>query len=344
MIPSHLVDPPVPPPLIAVLQRTIGEVLQPLLAPARSVAVLGFPNYANVGDSAIWLGTMACLRALGITRPCYVCEDTTYVRERLAERVGGGVILLQGGGNLGDLWERHQIFREAVIDAFPDTPIVQLPQSIHFEGRAALARARAVFDRHPNLTLLVRDQQSLTIARNEFRAPSLLCPDMAFGLGWLERPVAVRRAVVWLARSDSESASTSRAPAGAGVEPVDWLSERIPALLLARWLGRRGLLRVPLSWSYDWLARQRLQRGCRMLSRGRVVITDRLHGHILCTLLGIPHVLLDNTYGKIRSFHSTWTRDCELVRWCETGSDAMRLAGELAEECDVQSSPARRTR
>ena len=315
--------------LVALLQRTIDQVLRPLLAGDPSVALLGFPNYANVGDSAIWLGTIAYLRSLGIA-PRYVCDHATYSRQRLARRIGDGVILLQGGGNLGDLWELHQPFREAVVDAFHDHPIIQLPQSICFQEQAALAGARAVFNRHPNLTLLVRDQQSLTIACNEFGARSLLCPDMAFCLGLLPRLVAASRALVWLARSDRESALTSRPPAGAGIEPVDWLTERASALRLARWLGRRGRLHAPLSRSYDWLARQRLQRGCRVLSSGRVAITDRLHGHILCVLLGIPHVLLDNSYGKVRSFYATWTRGCELVRWAESGSDAVRLAGELA--------------
>ena len=34
--------------------------------------------------------------------------------------------------------------------------------------------------------------------------------------------------------------------------------------------------------------------GFMYLSRGRVVATDRLHGHILSTLMDIPHVLIDN--------------------------------------------------
>jgi hypothetical protein len=51
-----------------------------------------------------------------------------------------------------------------------------------------------------------------------------------------------------------------------------------------------------------------------LLGSGRVVITDRLHGHILCTLLEIPHVVLDNSYGKISRFLDSFTRNCELVR------------------------------
>jgi exopolysaccharide biosynthesis predicted pyruvyltransferase EpsI len=324
--------------LITRLQRQLEAVIRPLLPRGEPVALVGFPNYANVGDSAIWLGTLACLRALGSAAPRYVCDHATYTRERLAAGVGNGTILLHGGGSLGDLWPEHEGLREEVIAAFPANPIIQLPQAIHFQERVALAHARAVFDRHPRLTLLLRDQQSLTIARNEFRAPSVLCPDMAFCLGALPQQATARRRVLWLGRMDQESAAASRVPADAGIEPVDWLTEHAPLLWLARRLGSRRLLRVrglrwlrtALPWTYDWAARQRLLRGCRLLSGGRVVVTDRLHGHILCVLLGIPHVLLDNSYRKVRSFHETWTRDCELVRWCESGSQALRLADGLS--------------
>ena len=43
-----------------------------------------------------------------------------------------------------------------------------------------------------------------------------------------------------------------------------------------------------------------------MLARGRICLTDRLHVHVLCTLMGIPHIVLDNSYGKIRSFADCW--------------------------------------
>ena len=46
-----------------------------------------------------------------------------------------------------------------------------------------------------------------------------------------------------------------------------------------------------------------------MLSTGGLVVTDRLHAHILSLLLDIPHVLLDNSYGKVAGFADQWTGD-----------------------------------
>ena len=322
--------------LIASLQGHIDRVLLPLLEQWPSVVLLDYPAHENVGDSAIWLGTLALLRRAGV-RVTYSCSIDTYSRAELARRRRGGVILIHGGGSFGDLWERPQRFREQVITDFPDAPIVQLPQTIHFEREEALARARAVLDAHPNLTLLARDEASLRFARKHFRAASHLCPDLAFSLGALARPVTPRQPLVWLARNDREAAPRNLP---ADVTPVDWIDAR-PDLAgrVDGWLrmqsAQRPRVRPALTGSLmrtaNWAARTRLQRGLRLLASGRAVVTDRLHAHILSLLAGIPHVLLDNSYGKVSGFYDSWTRGAPLVQWADSAGHAQRLARELVQ-------------
>ena len=299
-------------------------------------ALVDFPDHSNVGDSAIWVGELAWLAESGL-RIRYRCDTKSYNRRHLERAARTGVILIHGGGNLGDIYRRHQRLRESVIRDFPDRPIIQLPQTVHFRDAEALVRTRRVFDAHPNLTLLVRDQPSLDLARREFRAPSLLCPDMAFYMGPLaaERPPDID--VLWLRRQDREAVDQA-GPALRDLLVCDWLDERIPVLRHVRDALRPLATREPRSVpvlgrvvgaAYDLQARRRLRVGCQLLARGRVVITDRLHGHILCLLLGIPHVLLDNNYGKVRRFHDTWTADAPQVRWAESPPDALTAARTL---------------
>src|SRR3546814_16383188 len=63
---------------------------------------------------------------------------------------------------------------------------------------------------------------------------------------------------------------------------------------------------------YQILAQWRLRRGISMLSQGRVIVTDRLHAHILSLLLDIPQVVLDNMYGKVSAFAAQWRSE---ERW-----------------------------
>jgi pyruvyl transferase EpsO len=318
---------------VASLRRQIDEVLRPLVPEGAACALLTFPNFANVGDSAIWLGQVRWLERRGC-RIVYACEPETYSPARLRARLGEGIILLSGGGSLGDLWSRHQFFRETVIRAFPTNRIVQLPQTVCFRDPAHLERARAVFDAHPDLTVLVRNRQSLALARHAFRASSFLCPDMAFELGAVDRPRPPTADILWLSRTDLEARAAPPSAPGHGVLRTDWLEEPISPTRVCHWaLARvpdlRRALQPLLSRTYPRLARARLDRGCRVLSQGRVVVTDRLHGHILSLLLGLPHVLADDAYGKVRTFFETWTSGSDLATWGGSADEALTRARSL---------------
>ena len=310
------------------LRETLFGCLNPLLPIEPPYALVDVPNHSNVGDSAIFLGELAWLEAIGAPRPDYICDIYSYRESDLRERVPHGTILIHGGGNLGDLWKAQQALREQIVSAFPDHRIVQLPQTIHFQSPAALERAAALFSNHKQLTIVARDRVSFDLASARLKCRALLAPDSAFALGAIPRPVAASQDVVWLARRDKESSSL---PLPGGVRPVDWLGDSVTILIrLERWLRARqtGLwLRNRLRRR---LAKERMLRGCIVLGRARTVVTDRLHAHILCLLMGIPHVVIDNNYGKIRSFHDAWTRDAPGVRFCADWSEAERATQSLA--------------
>jgi len=319
------------------LRDRLTATIDPLVAGYRDCALVGFPDSSNVGDSAIWLAELAWLRDIGV-RVAYRCHERDYDPKILEESCKDGFILLHGGGNLGDLWPRIQRLRERVIADFPGRRIVQLPQSIHFADRGTLARAREVFDRHHDLTILVRDTVSLDLARREFQATTMLCPDMAFYLGPLSMPREKDVDVLWLRRTDLEAVTHHGAIAGTGTVVTDWLDPREPMIrrvreavqpLLLRHPRKLRLLRQLTEASFDYQAGQRMDIGCRLLARARVVVTDRLHGHILSLLLGIPQVLLDNSYGKLRHFHETWTQAMPRVQWVDSPAAARDAAEQF---------------
>jgi pyruvyl transferase EpsO len=316
--------------LDAVLQRNTGPV-----------ALVDVPNYANVGDSAIWLGELAYLASRRI-QVAYTCDKKTYSARALARALrNGGTILLQGGGNFGDLWRDHHALRERVISEFPDLPIIQLPQTIHFQSSLAHEQSRKVLNRHRHLMLLLRDTRSLALARQSYDVPSALCPDAAFCLGTLQRPSPPSREQLWLWREDSEAAGGEISPLQKENEAVriaDWLSEPPSILKTVSRRMTRAAVRYPraFGWMRDVtprtfhpLATGRLERGCQLLSEGKVVVTNRLHGHILCTLMGIPHVVLDNSYGKLSTFVETWQTLGDTSVFASSAAEALRAARML---------------
>jgi pyruvyl transferase EpsO len=161
---------------------------------------------------------------------------------------------------------------------------------------------------------MVRDEPSAAFAHKHFDCPVVLAPDCAFGLGPLAPSGDPSCALFGLLRTDKERAPADRSPLAALRPRVgDWVGETGPhharlahgspwSSFPARWLPGVGS-----AAAFDRAAQRRLHRGIRMLSSGSQVITDRLHGHILSLLLGIPHVALDNSYGKIAAYFRSWT-------------------------------------
>ncbi len=62
-------------------------------------------------------------------------------------------------------------------------------------------------------------------------------------------------------------------------------------------------------WSSHKISLNLLFDGYRQLSNRQFIITDRLHGHIFSTLIGVPHILLPNSTHKNRTYYEAWSQD-----------------------------------
>lgn len=312
------------------LEDRVGGILDPRLGDG-TYSLLDFPDHSNVGDSAIWLGEVAYLSKRRVD-PRLVTRSEIPTAKELAE---GGTILLHGGGNFGDLWPAHQHLRIEVLNRTKGQAVIQLPQSIHFANQELVDDTARAIDRHGNFTLLVRDEPSRDFARKHFNCDVELAPDMAFCLGELNRRTP-DLALYYLMRTDLEQKGGFSLPeSNHKVVCEDWLTEPVSEVRRVR---KAAFVRNILSSKanrnlamFNAVARHRVQRGSDALSRGKVVITDRLHGHILCTLLGIPHVTLDNSYRKIGNFVDSWTSELDYLRTASTLDEAEREAQSLAD-------------
>lgn len=325
--------------LVHSLAERYLEVLRVALNGATTVALVDFPNYPNVGDSLIWLGQCKALKSLHV-RVSYTCTVETFDESRLSRALPNGApILFSGGGNLGDLYPRIQGFRSQLLTTFNNHPFVQLPQTIHFTNTSAADAFGEDMRRHGGVTLCVRDSPSVAAALAMGVDP-LLAPDAAFVLGPLLRGRPLFPTIE-LRRTDEETSAEHSGVTHQTTAPrFDWIS--VPTLgpidrlydLLYLSPRRRSfaLLRPWLPVIQRVLPAARLREGIRLLSQGSVVVTDRLHAHILCLLLGIPHVMLDNSYGKLRAFRDAWTAPSPLVVVKQDGmslDDAVAAAHRL---------------
>ncbi len=322
--------------IIARQAEKLADAIAPLVSRGQAYALVDFPNYANIGDSAIWVGATKLLKRLTGREPSYVCPKGGYSKEKLEAACPAGPIFILGGGNFGDLWPTHQELRLKLMRDFPARDIIQLPQSIHFDTHAALLETAAAIKAHGRFKMFVRDQSSADFARQHFDCPVELAPDCAFCIGPVSSAQAHSGRFIFLRRSDKEQAGTDySALKFLNMPELDWIKEQpIP-----KSVGRKAKLRAILSGKlgknalkiaqYNAHAEYRFKRGLDMLSLGEAVVTDRLHGHIMSVLLGLPVVSFDNHYKKVSGYHNLWMPDFAGARVVETADAALDALGPV---------------
>jgi pyruvyl transferase EpsO len=194
--------------------------------------------------------------------------------------------------------------------------VISLPQTLHYSSRAGLEGFAALAGKHKDLHLFWRDRISYEIARRHFDCRNYLCPDMAHYL-WpiAEAPSNDREeGDLFLIRRDKE----------AGVIPqwvlthrdafVDWRELmpghyrllRRPVRVLDMAGGITGM-RSPALTVWVWGMRRLLPTLSAIFRNYDRIVTSRLHAHIFACLVGTPSVLIDNSYGKNRTYFDAWT-------------------------------------
>jgi exopolysaccharide biosynthesis predicted pyruvyltransferase EpsI len=326
--------------LAAVRERSKSILLQELEG-AKSVALLDYPRHRNAGDALIFSGERAYLEELGIRRLSTKDigrHSDAGLRNSLED---DSVVAFHGGGNLGDVWPEYQLFRESVIPGLRDRKVVILPQSVMFHDPAAAARANRVFAEHPSLTLLVRDEVSLERASAQLPdVRTRFCPDMAFGVGELSPVGQPSMDILYLSREDLEKSEQKAVGPRADLVTdwesgmprdlsIRWYANKIPGILTKRIDALRPALDSLVENSHERMAELSLLSARRILSPGRVIVTDRLHAHVYALLMGRPHVVVDNNYGKIRPIFDAYSGAFSTAHFADNIDDAMDAARQL---------------
>jgi pyruvyl transferase EpsO len=310
------------------LKRLIEESLRPIIT--GDYILLDIPYYANIGDVLIWQGALDFFKTLP-----YKCLYSSSVNNyRKPEINKETIILLQGGGNFGDLWYRHQIFRKKILQSFPDNMIVLLPQSVYFKDKSMMNEDAEIFSQHKKLTMCFRDRYSLNIANKYFpNSRNILVPDMAFYMDislWSKylKPVEADR-VLFLNRNDSEKNDSQLyeiVPSNAEIRDWPTMEKTGISILLfkiAQAILRRidGILSTNLNNTVSdcvyqkFLRKYYIRTGIRFLSAYSYVYTTRLHVAILSVLLGKKFAFFDNSYGKNRGLYEAWLQDVDGIKF-----------------------------
>ncbi|KAL6887167.1 hypothetical protein HDV57DRAFT_488199 [Trichoderma longibrachiatum] len=337
------------------LQQKLIQAYSKSLKGVRYANIWGYLETENKGDAAIWSAQQILMSMLGIEmmEACRFMDrdcDIKRFRQVLEDHRPNSAIIMAGGGNFNDYYWEDQPSRMKMIESFTNVSIRAFPQSVYMTNPERIKATEEAFGKHKDLQLAARDKPSYDWLDKTFGnkegIDSHLVPDIAFM--WGNRSdfrVNGKKThdILILARkdmeiSDGDSSSIDfgegELDLGEGIgkvtyQKVDWKFTQTPDIDPPKASGdeAKGSPAGPKRENgKNQRAWAKAIAGFELLGSARFVITDRLHGHILSTLIGVPHVLMDSKLGKNLNFHNTWTRDCECTRIAFSIEQALDVA------------------
>ncbi|WP_159518136.1 polysaccharide pyruvyl transferase family protein [Sunxiuqinia indica] len=315
------------------LSKIVIQKIKPLIN--SNYIFLDLPYYTNIGDTLIWKGTEEFLKKMPY-KCLYRASIETYNKPSISKDT---TILLQGGGNFGDIWRRHTEFCIRVMKDFPENPIIILPQTVYYVNNKILKQDALEMGKHKNVSICARDHISYKLLVNNFSKNNiLLAPDMAFCISnqFLNRYAKrEQNKVLFFKRKDKELQDYDfkrYLPERETIDQREWPSmdqslvptKILNALFRGLCISRKiGFGHKQISQLIDLYANEvympfLLKIGIRFLSQYKYVYTTRLHGAILSILLKKPLTFFDNSYGKNSTFFDSWLKDFKNIKLIKT--------------------------
>ncbi len=296
--------------IVSQLCSTIKQQLNCMIS--NDYIYIDLPFHANIGDTLIWKGTEQFLASLPY-RCLLRASYQTYTFPALSSNT---VILLHGGGNIGDLYVHHNEFRKNVIMRYPHNKIIIFPHTVYYDGARNARTDAIVYRKHKKLTICARDKYSYRFLKafgfcNDIR----LVPDMAFCINVEElkqyvKPPLSNRDLLFK-RIDKEKKDTHVVDRiSKDYDICDWplYGEDDPALSFLYDLIKNKKWKEADDYAVNTYLPNRVRVGVELISQYNRVISNRLHASILSILLGKEVFILDNSYGKNSQYYNTWLK------------------------------------
>ena len=294
----------------------------------KNVYLIGTPSHTNVGDNAIALAEYLFLESCGIPlrhiKEITEAEYETY-EELIVKALRGKrrLILLHGGGNMGNQWLQEELLRRRMMERLPKHRMVIFPQTFFYtKDDAGAAECRAsipYYDGRNGLTITARETLSFELMKGCYpHADVLLTPDIVLSAAPERLGVrsGLRNGVLFVLRSDGERNLTEND------------ADELMQVVLRSGMQYRVtdmITELPVEKEHrDVIVRQKLDE----FSAAELVITDRLHAMVFAAVTGTPCVVLQNNNHKIAGTYE-WIRSLPYIRLADSVMQAEELMEEL---------------
>ncbi|AYF99981.1 polysaccharide pyruvyl transferase family protein [Lactococcus allomyrinae] len=300
----------------------------------KKIFLFGTPHSGNLGDQAIVIAELEFLkkhfpkyRVFEVPVPI-ISRSIKYIKRIVDSE---DLIMLHGGGSVGDLYLDAEIGTRAVLSNFPNKKIVFFPQSATFtstnQSFKELKSSQDVYDRAgKNLIITARESKSKEKFEQIFSKNTvILVPDIVFSLH--SELHNKRKNILFCMRKDSEKVLTYADESTL----IKSLSQKyknvyISDTTISEIVTRKTRVEI-VNEKWD------------EFRNARIVITDRLHGMIFSVITGTPCVVFDNYNSKIRMTYKDWLKDYKNIRFIDESFDSNEIMKAVEEVIDQEILP-----
>lgn len=270
--------------------------------------LLGTPVHGNLGDQAIVYSEKQFIKEHYRNSIILEVPNDLLIRfPKLCMRYirGNDTIIIDGGGNLGTLWQEEDDKISNIIQMFRNNRIVIFPQTCFYDGKKKDKRIinnRKTYRDAKCLSVMLRDKASFDYFTDCFRdIKAYYVPDIALRIRLKSRNNR-RHGVILCFREDLERMLNKES------------EEYIKMYLSENKIPFKNLSTV-VPYSITQKNReQELMSIWEEFANAELVITDRLHAMIFSAITGTPCIAADNKSGKVGGTYE-WISELDYIRF-----------------------------
>lgn len=302
--------------------------LQSLGKDTKKVIMVETPDIPNLGDHAITFAQRQFMKKYHDLPVVCVESDQTYavlpgIKKFTTDQ---DLVLINGGGSMGDLYMPNEERKCAWIDTFRHNRVIYCPQTITYSNSSyaikLLHHTQALYRSVPDLHLFAREMNSYRLMKQWYPDSDVhATPDIVLSLsGFDKNPDMNNRSGILLCLRDDKEKVTSDDASAFILKSAQQTGETVRNTdTVVR--GWEGVMSLP---DGD----REIQKKFDEFRKAKLVITDRIHGMLFATVTGTPCIAMNNSNGKV-GFEYEWIKDLPYTRFATAPSQIPAYIDEL---------------
>lgn len=271
--------------------------------------LFGIPEHGNIGDHAIAIAERAFLKEIGIENVFEVPikKQKVIIKKIKKDIKQNDIIMITGGGFIGDTWLEEENMVREVISTFKDNKIIIFPSTIYYrdneKAKKELKKSLEIYNQHSNLVICAREKYTYDFIKENYKTvKALLIPDIVL---YLYKKFDIgkeikRKDVLFCLRRDIEKKVSK--------EQIKELEKYIESYQL-----NIDNTDTVINQKISMTERQGyFETKTQEFSKHKLVITDRLHGMIFAVITQTPCIAIGNYNYKVKGVYE-WIKELDYI-------------------------------